>query len=382
MQGTSGLPFHDAETPEGRGWPSPHDSERFERQLRQLVDELELMLCAFRNEAQVAERRRERQQRQESTYADFTVFLGHTEGTLNMTSRRIGEELRLKGVNVVSKIPPPHDAEGHERKVVEEVSKADLAVHLLDEAPGLELIDAPGKFYYREQVELARQHARSQIVCVTKMPEGLGLDDAGDEVFREHRNFIEQLGRLGGEGRGRNSYTFIRDTPGNFPREILAQLDRIVAARQPPAPPPGLRVTSAALLDTHPKDMRYALDLGPVLDERNIDINLVSTKGEPQKGLSLFEESLKTVSVLIIVFGQVTADWVKERLNSALQIVTSEKYPLRLCCIYAPPDAGGARRAFPPGGIPTQVPTFRIDRPEFLGSLLDNYLGFAAPAGE
>lgn len=363
MAGTTGLAFHDAERPDAPGWPSTHDSDLFSQQLRQLVYELEVMLRAFKNEVEVSERQRQQQQQQATAYGDFTVFLAHTEGTLNINSRRIGDELRQKGLNVVTRLPPPHPFAEHNQKVIEEVGRADLAVHLLDEAPGMEVIDAPGKFYYREQVALARQHAKSQIICVSKLPEGQEIEDA------QHRQFIDDLDT---EGRGQNSYTFIRDTPGSFQREILAQIEKIVAARHIPAPGPA--ALSTALLDTHPKDMRYVLDLSPVLDERSMDFNIISGKGDPQKGMSLFEESLKTVSVLIIIFGQVTADWVRERLNCALQIVTSGKCPLRLCCIYAPPDESGGARQFPPGAVPGAVPTFRIDRPEILGTLLDSYL--------
>jgi len=358
--GTGGLAFHDSERVDQRGQPSRQDSVLFDQQLRQLVDEVETTLRDFKN---VLDPKSEKKGEPEPAGDSSRVFLAHTEGSLRVIRMRVIEELQSKGVQVVTNIPPPYQAKLHEQRVTAEMRKADLSVHLLDGAPGMEIEDEPGKSFFQAQIELGQQHARSQLIWLPKTFELQSVDDLG------YREFLD---RLENGSREQVKYNFIKESPGSISREILEKINQIKMQQVPNHATP-----SAALLDTHFKDQLYALDLGKfLLEQLKMQPYINPEEDTPQKNLTLFQEMLKRVSVLIIVFGEVAGDWVRERLTSALHIATAEKCNLKLCGIYlAPINGKGAARQVSLGVFPTSIPIFLFDSRETLANLLNRFVG-------
>src|SRR5215213_109605 len=195
LAGMGGFDFHDGEQPFPR--PTRPGSELFATQLRKLVDEIFLTLRAFKTLVE------QDAKEAEAPRASGTVFMAYAEGKLRGQRRRVIEALKLSGVNAVTDVPPPHAAEEHARRVEAEMLKADLSVHLLDDLAGEEVVGAEGKFYYQEQVELGRQHARSQLVWVPKT-----LDISAAEEIGDHRKFLEGLKSPKG---ARPSYRFVTE---------------------------------------------------------------------------------------------------------------------------------------------------------------------------
>ncbi len=361
MAGTSGLPFHDAQRKDQVGLPSHQDGELFERQLRQLVDEIQATLEALKK---IVEPKPPVPDPNRITPEDnpFSIFLAHAEGDLRGTRRRVVEELRQNGLQVVTDLPPPYPALQHEKVVIDEISRAGLSVHLLDGASGTEVQDEPDKTYYQKQVEIGKQHARSQLIWIPKTLDIQTIEDEGQ------RNFLAQLEN---GDRDQSTYRFIRESSGSIAREILAEVNRIQAEKKRTETPP-----SAALVDTHLKDQLYALDLGKFLLKRKVMPFISPEEDDPQKNIALFQEMLKRVSILIIIFGQVAGDWVRERLISALQIAIADRCSLKFCGIYlAPIDGQGEARQISLGVFPGSVPVFLFDKPEILANLLDTFVG-------
>jgi hypothetical protein len=357
--GTAGLAFHDAEDEAQFGEPSEPGSPLFESQLRKLVDELHQALLEFKAVIQpVAE---EKEPTPEEVAEDsLTVFVAHAEGALRGTKRRVVEELRRSGVRVAASVPPPYEVQLHDRIATAEISSANLSVHLFDDAPGIEIEGEPEKSYYQKQAEIGLQHAKAQLIWV---PKALDLQTIEDENYR---GFLDQLenGR-----RGEATYSFIRESPGSITREILAKLNQLKIEKENPRPP-----LSATLLDTHQKDQPYAYDLGRFLyDQRGINAYVNPEEDDPQKNIALFQEMLRRVSVLVIVFGQVAGEWVRERVNTALQIAINQNFPLKLCGIYLTPSANGQEDNRPAslGRFRASVPIVPFYRPETLADLLD-----------
>jgi hypothetical protein len=113
---------------------------------------------------------------------------------------------------------------------------------------------------------------------------------------------------------------------------------------------------SAALVDTHLKDQLHALELSQLLLQRNVQPYINPEEDDPRKNMKIFEERLKQVSRLMIIFGQVGEEWVLERLGAALQIAIVERCPLKACGIYfAPPRKKSADAGFNLGFLPVHL---------------------------
>jgi hypothetical protein len=290
--------------------------------------------------------------------SSFKVFLAHTEGPLRDLQGRVSEELGQNGVQVITDVPPPYPAAEHEQKVSEIMKAADLSVHLLDGSPGIPVQNEADKTYCQKQVEIGLQHARSQLIW---LPKTLDLQKVANG---NHRQFLNQLAH---GDRKQATYSLIEGSSGSITREILDKIGQIKAAGNTQGS------SLAGLLDTHLKDQLHALDLINVLLAKEIVPFINPAEDGPQKNEMLFQEMFKGVSVLIIVFGQVAGDWVRERLTRALQLASAQ---LKFCGIYLAPVAGqGEARQMILGSFPVSLPIFLFDKPEVLAQLLDHFVG-------
>ncbi|MDQ3744834.1 MAG: hypothetical protein M3444_10660, partial [Acidobacteriota bacterium] len=340
--------------------------------LRELAEELVLTLRAFKGlivQNQTEER---------AARATHTVFLAHTEGRMRDVSRRLASELTQAEVEVVTRIPPPDEAAEHEQKVEAVLKRADLAVHLLDDAPGLEVQDDPEKFYSWEQLRLGLRHARSQLIWVPDTVKVEAVEDAGqrkllDLLEKRDLAALEGIGFGASQDATRPAYSFVHEPKDALKRIIMDKLEEV--ARAAAAQDEGDSSDNSqpvAFLDLHQKDSRFAHDLGPVFIERGVEVRIVPEGDSPRSNDSRFENSLKQASIFLVIFGQVSADWVRERLNRALQIMVREKCALSLWGVYAPPIDGapGARQFTPPTPPRGSLRPYCIDSPENLNVIL------------
>jgi flavin-binding protein dodecin len=361
LAGASGFRFHEAAGDGQLVRLSPPGGELFERQLGLLVNDLEETLRAFEEELQ------RRVQRPAENGANGgangggksqpTVFLAHAEGGLRSVRRRVADELAREGVTVITNIPPPDAPAEHDAAVRQAVSRAALSVHLLDEAEGEEMPGAAGAFYYQRQAEIGLQHARAQLIWV---PKTLDLDGVLDDG---HREFLR---RLESGDRGAARYSFIRNTPSAeaVKREILDRLKQEAERARLDETP------HSALLVPHVKDQLHALDLSRVLVARGVMANIIPDEDSPQQNLTRFQELLGGVSLLVIVFGQVAEEWVRERVNSAIKIAVDRRSPLKLCAVYL-----AGQEDIGIGGLPDFPPVRAFNKPETLARLWDKFIG-------
>ncbi len=139
----------------------------------------------------------------------------------------------------------------------------------------------------------------------------------------------------------------MREAPTRIAAEILAELEMLkrqpAAAAAAAAQAPG---QSVALLDTHPGDSKFAMELSPVFLEERVELRIRPEGDGPRDNVSQFEESLRQARVLVIIFGRVAAEWVCRRIVSVQQFFVKQQCPLRFCGVYIPPmeGAGGERR--------------------------------------
>jgi hypothetical protein len=160
------------------------------------------------------------------------------------------------------------------------------------------------------------------------------IEDARYAAFLDH---------LENGPRGQRTYRVQRELPSAMTRQILCRVEQLKTRRKSP----GDVAVGATLLDTHIKDQLYAFELGQYLLRRNIETFINPQEDGPARNLALFTERLKQVRILIIFYGSVPWEWVRERLGIALQIAVAEASPLRACGVYiAPPVKPDAMRSF------------------------------------
>lgn len=341
FSGISGSKFNDAEGQEDIGFPSEPGQPPFRSQLRKLAQEIFKTLEAMRERSTTPVKKEQvrAQEPRQPEDGKAAIFLADTTDALDTLRSRLENDLRAAGLSVASKVPPPHESKMHKEMAIEKMKGAILSVHLLGGLPGHQIFDAPGSYYPQEQVEVGLQHARSQLIWVQP-----GLDVQSVENTR----YRDLLDRLVNGAREEGAYQLNRESQTMLASEIIERVKQLTA----PPPPPNLTV----LLNTHFKDRPHTYDLVRYLDERNIDYQICRELDDPQGNMNIFVEMLKQASALVIVFGEVAEEWVRERLAVALQTAINERCNLRACGIYlAPPSKKNASLQFNRGFLNIQL---------------------------
>lgn len=332
---SAGFAFHDAddqpEDPDVVGMPTDlqADRQRYHRQLNALVNALHRTLEAFRG-VLGAEQPAGLATAVAETAGDATglrVFLADVADPLAATRKRLVAELEHKGVVVESGVPPPFALQAHDDRVAAACKDTMLGVHLLAAYPGREIdeLAGPGNTYPLRQLEQAGDKVRSQLVWV---PPELDTATVEDEDYRTVLQRYEK-----GE-RGSARFDFVRGSSALLVPQILEKLEQLRKAAQAPAEPAG-----AMLLDTHLKDQFHAFELGKLLFARRVQPYINPQEDDPTKNLDAFESRLRSVSKLVILFGQVSEDWVRHRLGVALQLSVVNNLPIRSFCVLLMPPA-------------------------------------------
>ena len=269
----------------------------------------------------------------------FRILLASTTEALRPVHRQLDSELSSEGIRVFSSIPPPYDRPEHAKKVQALVRSADMCVHLLGDRPG-EPMD--GTTFPLEQLRIGIEAANSQLLLV---PEDVDIANIED---RKYADYIKDL-----IDRPRETCRFELVRTGRYQMkdEILAKRRRLDQARQAQKNPgaSGGAVRSA-FVDLHSKDLGNAVQLVTYLQGKGVT-SLVMPSGDkpPTEALALFEEMLSKTPLYVVVFGNVTRDWVVNRLNQAFQSVNKNAGVTTCFGVYlAPPVKGPEQVKFAP----------------------------------
>jgi len=338
----SGYPFYAGDQDEDLGEPTDPslDKQRYKDQLTALANSLYKTLLAFKESLEHAEPAA-------STTAPApqdgpTVFIGDVADSMTSARRRIIVELQRKGVVVEAAVPPPYSAAEHAKRIEALSGKAVLSVHLLDQFAGREIDGDPGASYPQKQVELMRGQGRPQLIWV---PKALDVETVEDEGYRAFLGQLETGDRAGAQ------YDFIRGVAPTLAPQILERL-----AELQPKPESSAAASPAILLDTHLKDQLYALEIGKLLLEHNIQPYINPQEDDPNKNLETFEARLGQVSSLMIVFGSVSESWVRHRLGVALQLSVVKNLALKsFCVVLVPPEKQKPQADFSLGPVPVRL---------------------------
>lgn len=326
LNGTIGFPFHDSKEADDYGDPLDTGSQDFRTNLQNLRDAIYKLLTDFHDK--LIEQPPVNQPLEED---NFTIFMGEVSDSLRTVRKRTITELEKKGFKVLTGIPPPDEAIAHEQKVKTELAKADLSIHLLDQYPGKEITDSPDIWYPQKQTELGLKFAKSNMIWIPAETDIITIEEVG------YKNFLQSIE----SGKASNKeYEFIKGSKSELSQLIIDLAEQLKLQQYPPKAD---NSKTTVLLDTHYNDQIYALDLSKVLIENNIQPFINPQEDDPRKNINILGDRISQVSKLIFLYGNVSKEWVLERMSAALQLIITKNYPVQDFFIYmAPPHKEAA----------------------------------------
>jgi hypothetical protein len=369
FEGISGYPLYDAEDSTVLGTPSDPGEKLFRKQLQDLTDSLCHNLNAFKAFADQVASDVVPNSPPEKVHEDGspTVFLADVSGSLRSIRNHLADKLKRKEIKVITNIPPPYESEAHAKKVKSTLQTTSLSVNLLDHVPGREIEGEPDKTYIQKQVELVRDAGLPQIIWVPRDFDSSAIEEETHEAF---------LHQLENGPRQDARYDFVRSTKADLLPQILEKLAQLQTAQTVTS-----AATPAVLLDSHIKDLAPAAELNNFLAENRITTYLNPQEDDPNKNMDKLEHRLGQVSTLMILFGSVSAEWVRQRLGAALQLSVIRPLTIKAFCVVAvPPEKKSQELDFHVGQIPiTTIDNSRgrLD-PTLLAPILEGLRGGAA----
>ncbi len=255
----------------------------------------------------------------------FRIFFGEVSDSLRTAKKRTISDLEKNGYTIITNIPPPEEASAHEQKVTECMKQVNLSVHLLDQYPGRE-ISGTDTWYPKKQAELALSLAPSKLIWV---PGEMDEEEVEEEAYKTF------LRGLSGNSDPNQKYEFIRGSKSELTSQIMDYANAITQAR--------VRQESnekiSVLVDTHFSDQQYAFSLGQALLKNNMQPYINPQEDDPRKNIQILGDRISQVNKLVFLYGNVSREWVLERMSAALQLIVTNNYPIDDFYVYlAPPN--------------------------------------------
>lgn len=253
--------------------------------------------------------------------AKTTVFLAATADSLRRYARQIASGLQADGIRVLDPIPEPYEAAEHEAAVREAAESADLCVHLLGDLPGEALAEDDGRTYPLEQLRIALESARSQLIL---MPEQFDVSAIEDPVYRE------VMQSLSARARDPQRLEFMKIGAQQMLDEVRLKVKKLKGTRA---------ALSAACIDLHSSDLAQASDLIEYLNQREVGTLMQpSTESTPSAVMDAFIANLENSPLLLVVFGNAPRSWVIGRLEWANRQILTRSLPTRIGVYVTGPD--------------------------------------------
>jgi len=257
----------------------------------------------------------EKKEAEEKKKDSFTIYFGDVSDGMRATKKRTISELEKKGYTIISDVPPPFEAEKHEKMVTEKLAAADLSVHLLDQFPGREIDGDETLSYPQKQAQIGLQSTQSQYIWV---PAELDLETIEEEEYKQFITGLEKGSQTN------KKFEYVRGLKSTITQEITDLVELLKTQQQPPKTDGKISV----LLDTHYNDQLYAYDLSKSLLENEIQPFINPQEDDPRKNINMLGERISQVRKLVFFYGKVSRDWVLERMSAALQLIVTNNYPV------------------------------------------------------
>lgn len=304
LAGTAGFTLHDAEAQDQYGYPTDPRAVEFNQQMRKLVEDIAKALQVLPK----AEQATEQTNNAEPSHKP-QIFLAEVADTLRPFRKRLIQEIGDQAI-VLPNLPPPFPAQDHQQAVDQQLQQTHLSIHLLDQWQGRQMDDGQ-HCYPRAQAELAMQKPHSSIIWI---PDHLHKDDMEDEQQAQWLHELEH------DQRQQHHFQFVRSNRQSLIDQIKQIIEQQLAQNQQAKTDDELRF----LIDTHVKDQMSAFELAAKLSGKQIKVGFNQETDDPVQSLENFENAVKEVQNLIIMFGEVAPNWLQGRIQTALKVIANQ----------------------------------------------------------
>jgi hypothetical protein len=210
---------------------------------------------------------------------------------------------------IVNDIPPPMDAADHADAMSQSLTRVKFSIHLLNQWPGRKMAGLKETTYPREQHEIVFEQSIPQLVW---LPSDLDIAAIKNDEQRQFLQNCETRPRKLGQ------YEFVKCLQSDFVGLIRERIDQ---CRQ--QSDESVRHVSY-LIDTHQKDQRYAFKLADFLMDKGAEVDFNHESKDPTVSLVKFEQSVKNVKNLVLVFGKVGPAWLIGRIKKAFKVISGQ----------------------------------------------------------
>jgi hypothetical protein len=240
------------------------------------------------------------------------VFLAEATDDLEPQRNGIRRFLSQVSIDVLPTSWYPQEPGAFRQSVERDLARCGLFVQLISEAPGKKPPDLPGG-YLRLQLEIAK--SMNKPVLQWRRP-GMDLTAVEDN---EHRQLLE-------------SETVRAEGLEEFKSEIRRR------ATEPPAQPPA-PLNAFVFVDMETADRPLAERVCGVLETYGAEYSLPAQSGDPGENRKDLEQNLLNSDVVIVVYGNTTATWVRSQLLAFRKILAGRPAPLRALAVFeGPPE--------------------------------------------
>lgn len=313
LNGITGFPFHDAKDHDSFGDPLDVKCQQFKNELKELREAIVRLIDEFPKEVAVPNTGKNK----------FTIYFGDVADSLHNIRQRTITELEKQEFNLIYDIPPPYEEFEHENAVKEKLKESNLSVHLLDQFPGRNIQGEHTLWYPQKQAELSLQSAKPQLIWV---PADINIESIEEKEYKTYLQGFEN-GTQSAE-----SIKYIKGSKSELTQQIIDLVKDIESQWSQPQ-----KGKVSVLLDTNYDDQLYALELSRGLLQNQIQPFINPQEEDPKKNINILGDRISQVSKLIFFYGKASRDWVRERMNAALQLILTNKYPAKDFFIFMVP---------------------------------------------
>ena len=250
-----------------------------------------------------------------------SVYLAEVTDDLDSLRDEVARYLDQSGFRVFPQSWYLRDVEGFRRQLQEELRDSLIFVQLLGPFPGKK---PPGSdhSYAKLQYDLAVESG----LPILQWREGhLILSSISDP---EHRALVDGLHVQAVELE-------------SFKRDILSRAKRERQKRQTPAESGSSIVQDQAFIfiNIEKEDLGLADDLCDLLERSGYSYALPMREGRPDEIRQDLEANLLDCDGLIVVYGEITEQWVREQLRQWRKMLFRREKPLRALAVYEGPPS-------------------------------------------
>jgi hypothetical protein len=242
-----------------------------------------------------------------------TVFLAETSDDLDPMRDEVRRYLDQAGVRVFPDIAYSREPNAFKQAMEVDLQKSDLFVQLLSAFPGRKLPGLPKGYTYL-QFECAKNANKPIMQWHSRELMLSEVQDADQQALLQGDSVMA----VGIE---------------EFKREIVK---RAFYTPAKPAPQP---IGAFVFVNAERRDRALAREVCKVLNRHGADYALPLSTGTPADIRQDLEYNLLECDGLIIIYGKVTAHWVRNQLRQCYKIIYKRKSPLKSIAVYeGPPE--------------------------------------------